>query len=192
VIPDPQYVLRASSPVDRQPPVCVAPSHLVPDSPSAHFQPRFVDPAVREERRVRRERYEDINLPPLQVETPVSSRFSALPFPPSGGLLTTCIGSPHMAPTSPSIPAPFTLEPQPQWQRDPVLPIGPAWRGSNLFNSMRVPPERSRGVETSESGDVPRTSSGDHSRMPHPAPRDDELSAPSPFPGQGHMHTESR
>lgn len=192
VIPDPQYVLRAPSPVDRQAPVYVAPSHLVPASPSAHVQPRLADPAVHEERRARRERYEDINLPPLQVETPTSSQFPALPLPPSGSLLAISTGPPHMSPISPSIPPPFTLEPRPRWQRDPVLPIGPAWRGSNLFGSTRVSHEGPRRVETLDSGNLPSASSTGHPRIPRPAPRDDEPSASSPFPGQGQMYAESR
>lgn len=143
VIPDPQYTLQTSSPTERSS-VYAASSRIVPPSPTTRYP---LDVSLREGGRLHRELDEDTSLPPFQSDLRTSSGLPALPFimgSERGTLrLPRVTTNPSLGmqgldvPASTTIPPPFTLEPPPQWQRDPVLPVGRAWRGSNLSGLHR-------------------------------------------------------
>jgi hypothetical protein len=95
-----------------------------------------------------RQSRETINLPPLSADVLASSNRSVLRLdidrPKSRPATAGSSSGNQNADIQPvrtlaihSIPPPFTLEPPPQWQPEPTLPIGPAWRGSNLLGVRR-------------------------------------------------------
>ncbi|KAF9653601.1 homeobox-domain-containing protein [Thelephora ganbajun] len=82
---------------------------------------------------------ESLDLPPL-VQTGLPSPSSD--HPPTGlpslrdvpSFRRSLTGLPPTSPTT-TLPPPFTMEPQPQWEPETVLPITSAWRGPNYTTS---------------------------------------------------------
>lgn len=147
VIPDPQYTLpsQATPPIERQS-LYTASSRTVPPSLTSRYS---IDASLHDGSRLPRELDEDTNLLPPHFDSNTPSGLPALPSSISMGMDRAALRLPrvpthptvdiqvHDAPTSTTsasstLPPPFTLEPKPQWQPDPVLPVGRAWCGNNL------------------------------------------------------------
>lgn len=133
--PSDPHPRRAASPGEGLPRIPASPTHRLSLAAETRY-PRL-DPLQANEPPPQEG---SLNLPPLAQ--------TGLPSPssdhPQAGLPSlrdvpsfrrSLTGLPPTSPTTATLPPPFTLEPQPQWEPETVLPITSAWRGPNYTTS---------------------------------------------------------